>query len=87
MKSFAIVIMLIILVACDGAKPNHETTEEHFTKESDALPVGSRIIQTYKNDWMKWEFEGQCFLSRHIGWHNHIEKEQSVMASVPCPQQ
>lgn len=76
-----ILLMFSIIVSC--IKLDEETTGEHFHRESSVLPLGSSIIQTYENNWMKWKFEDQCFMSRYLAIHP-IDGKTAIF-EVKCP--
>ena len=87
MKTLVIAMLLCIITSCDmESKSTTESTEDHFIRESNELPMGSRIIRAYDHNWMKWEFEGHCFLSRYLAGHQplHLIYQKPVMVLVPC---
>lgn len=52
MKSFVLFLAMIVM-SCGSS-------QELFKNK---LPPGSVIIKVYDNNWVKWKFEGECFLS------------------------
>jgi hypothetical protein len=86
MKKILVVLFVSLLYSCSEQK-----TETILESNSKYLPNGAEIISVYVSaqdsineyygkgtSWMKWKFEGECFLSRNV------EMYSAVLTKIEC---
>lgn len=75
MKYVFVILSALVFSSCR----DQNSREEIFNAQQNSLPTGSRIIQTYNNRWMIWEFQGSCYLSRDVN------SQYGLLTKTDCP--
>lgn len=87
--------LLLFSVFLVGCNRNSCRTNEEFS-EMRYVPEGAKFIKSYtpksSNDrWMKWELDGECFLSYDVSGQRglltyDVRGQTGVLTKVDCPE-
>ena len=76
--------LLLLSVFLVGCNQNSCRTNEEFSEMS-YVPEGAKFIKSYTpkssaDSWMKWELDGECFLSYAV------RGQTGLLTKVDCPE-
>ena len=83
MKYVIVILVLLSVVSCRKVGSINRTSDA--VGEMRYVPQGATLIKEYyidgsKTRWMKWYFEGDCFLSYDL------MNNRGLLTKVTCPQ-